>query len=420
MSISATTPASLRMLSVVEAQATILDAVRPRAAELTPLTPAALGLVLAEDVTADVDSPPYDKALMDGYAVRAKDLPEGRGTLTVVEEITAGRTPREKVGPGQASRIMTGAPLPVGADAVIAVEKTRLLGEDRVQVDDRPTRPELNILRRGREMRQGAVVLPAGTLLRPQEFGILATVGRASVRLIPAPRVAILSTGDEIVEAPQVPGPGQIRNGNGPMLQAQVQRAGGIPTYLGIAGDSIDQLRPPIAKGLALDVLVLSGGVSAGKLDLVPEVLQAQGVAAKVHKIAMKPGKPLFFGTLDQDSKRTLVFGLPGNPVSSFACFELFVRLALQALRGRTDPGPTYIQAELEADFPYRTDRPTYHPARVTPHETGWRLRIVPWAGSADLLALTQANALAVLPEGDHVHRAGQRLAALLLDGAND
>jgi molybdopterin molybdotransferase len=399
------------MLAVAEAQAIVRQHAVPLPAENVPLDPAALGLVLAEDVVSDLDMPPYDKSLMDGYAVRAADLPDGRGTLSVIEEITAGQTPRLPLGRGQAARIMTGAPLPGGADAVVMVERTRALG-DRVQIEDKPPRPGQNILSRGQEMRRGETVLRAGAVLRPQEFGVLATVGRVTVRAHPAPTVAILSTGDEIVEAPEVPGPGQIRNGNGPMLTAQAARAGGVPRYLGIARDRRDYLRVVIAEGLRHPVLVLSGGVSAGKLDLVPGVLQDLGVEAHFHKVAMKPGKPVFFGTRGGH----LVFGLPGNPVSALVCFELFVRPAIRRLRGHADAGPRMVQAVLAENFAYRTDRPTYHPARLEMTDTGWRVRAVPWFGSPDLRGLLAANALIVFPAGDHQHQAGQRFTVLRTD----
>lgn len=404
------------MLSVIEAQSLILQAVRPLDPEDIPLTAAALGLVLAEDVASDLDMPPHDKALMDGYAVRAADLASGHAALAVVEEITAGRTPQYAVGPGQAARIMTGAPLPAGADAVVMIERTRMV-EGRVQAEDAP-RPGQNILPQGREMRRGETVLAAGAILRPQEFGVLATVGRTSVRAVPAPRVAVLSTGDEVVDAAQVPGPGQIRNGNGPMLVAQVARAGGVPCFLGIARDEEEHLRTLVADGLGADALVLSGGVSAGKLDLVPQVLQELGVRPRFHKVEMKPGKPMFFGIRPRpdEASDTLVFGLPGNPVSSLVCFELFVRPALRALRGEAEPGPRLLRAELTEDFPYRTDRPTYYPAALSAGDRGWRVRLVPWFGSADLRGLTRANALALLPVGDHHHQAGQELSVLPMD----
>jgi molybdopterin molybdotransferase len=404
------------MLSVAQAQATILEATCPLPARATALTPAALGLVLGEDVVSDIDSPPHDKALMDGYAVRLADVPGGRGELEVIEEITAGHIPTRPLGPGQAARIMTGAPIPAGADVVVQVERTQPGEGNRVRIEDRPPRAGQNILTRGREMRPGQVVMPAGRVLHPQDFGVLATIGRVTPRLIPRPGVAILSTGDEVVEPSQVPGPGQIRNSNGPMLAAQAARAGALPRFLGIARDDVDELRAIVRQGLEDDVLVLSGGVSAGKLDLVPGVLQELGVEQHFHKVAMKPGKPAFFGTRERPDGKTLVFGLPGNPVSSFVCFELFVRPALRKFRGLADTGPRVVQATLAEDFPYRTDRPTYHPALLSPGPDGWKVQIVPWFGSPDLLGLTRGNALAVLPPGDHEHKVGERLPVIVLE----
>jgi molybdopterin molybdotransferase len=401
------------MLSVADAQALVLQHAKPLPPRSEPLTAAVLGWVLAEEVASDLSMPPFDKALMDGYAVRTADLPEGRGTLTVIDEITAGQTPRLPLGAGQAARIMTGAPIPPGADAVVMIERTRSLEGNRVQIDDRPPKPGQNILYQGREMRAGETVLSAGAVLRPQEFGLLATVGRTAVQVHPAPAVAILATGDELVEAPQRPGPGQIRNGNGPLLVGQVGRAGGVPHSLGIARDEIAHLRTLITEGLQAPLLVLSGGVSAGKRDLVPHVLGELGVQPHFHKVEMKPGKPVFFGTRGD----TLVFGLPGNPVSVMVCFELFVRPAIRRLVGHADAGPRLVRAVLAEDFPYRTDRPTYHPARLEDGPEGWRVRIVPWFGSSDLRALAQANAFAVLPVGDHHHRAGQWLD-VLFDGS--
>ncbi len=391
------------MLTVAEAQAVVLRTARPRPPVTAALTPAALGSVLAEDVVSDLDMPPYDKAMMDGYAVRCADLPDGRASLAVVEEVTAGRTPQRSLAAGQATRIMTGAPIPAGADAVIMIERTRAEGQ-RVVIEDRPPQPGLNIMPRGREMRCGETVLAAGSVLRPQEFGLLATVGRTKVELYSAPRVAVLSTGDEVVEAGERPGPGQIRNGNGPMLCAQVARAGGLPHSLGIARDQLDSLRPLIEEGLRADVLVLSGGVSAGKLDLVPGVLQEAGVQPHFHKVNMKPGKPVFFGSRGE----TLVFGLPGNPVSALVCFELFVQPAQRRLAGHAEPGPLLARAALAEDFAYRTDRPTYHPALLDVDQSQWRVRPVPWFGSPDLRGLARANAFVIFPPGDHRHQAGQ------------
>ncbi|MCI0378662.1 MAG: molybdopterin molybdotransferase MoeA [Gemmataceae bacterium] len=441
------------MLQVAEAQRLVLERVQPLPPAVWSLGPEALGLVLAEDIAGDIDMPPFDKSLMDGYAVRSADMPEGKAVLDVIEEVTAGQTPQKKLGPGHATRIMTGAPLPEGADAVVMVERTRLVESTspkreqgtRIAVDDKPPKPDQNILRRGREMRAGEVVLPAGSRLRPQELGILATVGRTQAHVIPRPCLAVLSTGDEIVEAAQTPGPGQIRNGNGPMLVGLAARAGARPTYLGNAKDRLDSLRPLVEKGLQHDVLVLTGGVSAGKLDLVPGVLADAGVEAVFHKVEMKPGKPVFFGykelnvvgtlrvpsvsngTLRVPSvsngtrsvPTTLVFGLPGNPVSSLVCFELFVRPAIRASMGHS-PGPHLVSAELAEDYPYRSDRVTYHPALLDSTGRTRKVRTTPWFGSADLRGINRANAFVILPPGDTIHRAGSWLDVLVVESEFD
>lgn len=391
------------MLRVAEAQELVLKHAKPLLPADAPLAEA-LGRVLAADVASDMDVPPYDKSMMDGYAVRSVDLTEGRAVLSVIEEVLAGQTPRLPLGPGQATRIMTGAPVPVGADAVIPVEHTQAIEGAQVRIEHRPLKIGHNILYRAREMKTGDRVLAAGTVLQPAEIGLLATIGRAIVRAYPRPQVVVLPTGDELVEAPQMPGPGQIRNSNGPMLLAQVARAGGVPHYPGIARDRLDHLRPLIAEGLKADVLVLSGGVSAGKVDLVPDVLREHNVEAHFHKVEMKPGKPVLFGTCGA----RLVFGLPGNPVSSLVCFELFVRPALRRLMGHTDDGPRVVSLPLSEDFAYRTDRPTYYPAQVLPADSGWCVRPVAWFGSADLRALCGTNALILFPAGDHRHAAGQ------------
>jgi molybdopterin molybdotransferase len=397
------------MLAVADAQQLVLHFTQPLPPQVVPLSATLLGLVLAEDVACDLDMPPYDKALMDGYAVRTADVATGKAVLSVVEEIVAGQTPRHAVGPGRASRIMTGAPMPAGADAVVQVERTKLLEDGRVAIDDRAPKVAQNVLYQGREMRRGDTVLAAGAMLRPQEIGLLATLGKASAYVIPRPRVAILPTGDELVEPDKMPGPSQIRNSNGPMLVAQTSRAGGLPNYLGIARDNLESLRALVNEGLRCDVLILSGGVSVGKLDLVPQVLHENGVVAHFHKIAMKPGKPVFFGTRE----KTLVFGLPGNPVSSLVGFELFVRPALRRLRGFAATGPRFVDATLQEDFAYSTDRPTYHPARLEMTAQGYRVRTVPWFGSSDLRGLLGANAVVLLPPGDLVHRAGSVYSVL-------
>jgi len=366
-------------------------------------------------VVSDLDMPPYDKALMDGYAVRCADLETGAATFEVIEEVPAGHTPQKAVGAGQTTRIMTGAPVPDGCDAVVMVERSRMIDAEHVRLEDQP-RPEQNILRRGREMREGATVLRAGQVLRPQEFGVLAMVGKAVVAVVRPPRVAIVPTGDELVAVQKKPGPGQIRNSNGPMVLAQVARAGGVPIALSIAGDDLDKLRALVSEGLRADVLILIGGMSAGKLDLGPKVLAELGVEILVHKVQMKPGKPVLFGIKKKEPSPTLVFGLPGNPVSAWVGFELFVGPALRRLVGHRDPGPRWLQAVLSEDFRYRTDRPTYYPVRISVEGTGLCFRPVPWLGSADLAGVIQANGLALFPVGDHQHRAGHAYPVCVQD----
>ncbi len=405
------------MWSIAEAQKIIAEQARPLPPEVVPLSSAALGLVLAEDVASDLEMPPFDKALMDGFAIRFGDLKDGLAELEIIEEVTAGQTSRKAVEKGQATRIMTGAPIPSGADAVVMIERCESLEGQRVRIVDAKAKAGQNLLPQGREMRVGDVVLQAGARLRPQEFGILSTVGRSTVLAHPQPSVAILPTGDELVDASEKPGPGQIRNSNGPMLLAQAVRAGGSVKLLGIAKDRVEHLKELIEEGLKCDVLLLSGGVSAGKLDLVPGVLAECGVQALFHQVSMKPGKPLLFGVKPraEGGSPRLVFGLPGNPVSSLVCFELFVRPALQGLMG-LPPEPRFVQATLTKHFAYRTERPTYHPASLTRSESGWSVEAIPWFGSADLRGLATSNAFVLLPAGDHQHRTGQPLPVLVVE----
>jgi molybdopterin molybdotransferase len=284
------------------------------------------------------------------------------------------------------------------------VEFSRPLDGGRVLIEDKPPKPGQHIMPRAKEMRTGEIVLPAGCTLGPVALGLLATVGRTSARLIPGPRVAVISTGDELVEAGTKPEGACIRNSNGPMLAAMVARAGACPEYLGIARDERAALKSSIEKGLQSDAIILSGGVSAGTLDLVPAVLQEAGVAAEFHRVAMKPGKPIFFGT---SAGGTAVFGLPGNPVSSLVCFELFVKPALQRLAGHTSIEVRAVRARLAVEFRHRSDRPTYHPAVLEEAADARTIRPVAWLGSADLKALAHANALMLFPPGEGTFSVG-------------
>jgi molybdopterin molybdotransferase len=335
---------------------------------------------------------------------------------------------------------MTGAPIPANADAIVMIERTEVLGAagqdlGRVRIEDKPPKPGQNIIRRGVSMRTGDVVLAPGVEIRPIDIGLLAEVGRDQVVAIPRPTVAVLATGNELVSAVETPGPGQIRNSNGPMLLAAIERAGATPLDLGVVRDDPHALRARVDEGLQkADLLVLSGGVSAGVMDLVPGVLAHCGVHQVFHKIRLKPGKPLWFGVTQNPSPsgrgkgegqrdtvqlqtregETLVFGLPGNPVSTLVCFELFVRPAIARLAGRAD-GLRTVRARLGADFHHRGDRPTYHPAVW--HEEDEKATATPvrWTGSADLRGLATANALIHFPPGDHEYEAGQKVDVLLL-----
>jgi molybdopterin molybdotransferase len=400
------------MLTVDEALAIVFQHAKVRQPEIAPLE-AALGRVLAEDVASDLDMPPFDKAMMDGFAVRSADLSDGVATLDVVETVTAGCSPKMTLKSGMAARIMTGAPVPAGADGIVMVEQCETLdGGRRVRIPG-SVRAGQHIQPRARELRCGEVVLRKGATLRPQEIGLLAMVGRATVRTTPPPDVSVLSTGDELVEPETFPGPGCIRNSNAPMLVAQAMRCGAITRNLGIARDTHEDLKRRISEGLSSPVLVLSGGVSAGKLDLVPGVLQELGVVAHFHKVAMKPGKPVFFGSRRNSDRETLVFGLPGNPVSAFVAFELFVRPAIRVLQGKKARPLEFTPCALADDFQYTSDRPTYHPAQMVDAQ----VRPVAWQGSPDLRALVLANALVLLPPGEHNHIAGAPLPVTVFPG---
>ena len=409
------------MLSVDEALEHVLAQARCRGAASCPIRDA-LGLVLAEDVISDVDSPPHDKSLVDGYAVMAADLAGGKADLDVTEEVAAGAVPHRAVTRGTSIRVMTGAPVPDGADAVVMIEQSEPIAGggqgDRVRLSAEPVVAGQNIMRRATSMARGDRVLSAGHELRAIEIGVLAEVGRAHVRAVPKPTVAILATGNELVPLEVKPEAGHIRNSNGPLLAAAARSAGAAGIDLGIARDEPEELRRTIAYGLTFDVLVVSGGVSAGLFDLVPGVLEALGVRKVFHKVSIKPGKPLWFGVLADESGERLVFGLPGNPVSSLVCFELFVRPAIARLAGRADGALAETTAALAVEHAHRGNRPTYHPARLTVADGRTTVEPVRWQGSGDLRALTAANAWACFPAGDRTYPAGRAIRVLRLPEA--
>jgi molybdopterin molybdotransferase len=412
------------MLTVSEAFTQILQEVYPLEQTVVPLAES-LGLVLAEDVFSDIDSPPFDKSLMDGFAIDCIDVYSGKAQLTVIETVMAGRVPQLAIQNGEATQIMTGAPLPTGANSVVPVEYTQYDPEKKVvHIDTDPVEPGANMMPRGKTCKKGDRVLPAGRQLRPQELGALAEMGKHKVGVHRQPRVSVLATGDELVAVHELPGLGQIRNSNESMLAAQITAAGAEPLPQGIARDERQHLAEKIQQGLQADILLLSGGVSAGQLDLVPSELAAAGVQQVFHKVNLKPGKPLWFGILDRPATdrdehkpaRTYVFGLPGNPVSSMVCFELFVRTVIRRLMGVDPPEPKTVSARLLVEHQSRGDRPTYHPAYLRWEAAGAVVRPIRWQGSSDLQATVETNCMVVFPAGDKAYSAGDEVQAILWD----
>ncbi len=402
------------MISVEVALQLVLAEARCGRSERVPLGQA-LARVLAEDVVSDVDSPPHDKSIVDGFAVRAADLASGVAELDVIEEIMAGMTPTRAIGPGQTSRIMTGAPLPAGAEGVVMVERSTMFGARRVRLEEARFQTSQNVVRRAAAMKAGEVVLNSGRVLRPIEIGLLAEVGRAEIDVYAPPSVAVLSTGNELVPLHQAPSAGQIRNSNGPMLTAAVLQAGGQPCDLGIARDEPDALSEKIRAGLECDILLVSGGVSMGDLDLAPGIFRALAIEQVFHKIRLKPGKPLWFG-VRRGERKTLVFGLPGNPVSSYVCFQLFVRPAMAWMQGRQDVAPIRQRGRLANAFRQRGERETFTPATITWSEDGCAVKTLPSQGSGDLRAVTIANALAYFPAGDREYAVGEEVSFITLE----
>lgn len=403
------------MLTVAAAREIVLDHCRSievgrLPSEVEPLL-ACQGRVLAEPVHLDRDQPPFDRSMRDGYAVQARDLDRLPARLRCVGEIKAGEVPTRVLKPGEAIQIMTGAPAPEGADAVVMVEHTESPCEDEVAVL-RSVAPGANIAPRGSERRRGELLMPATTRLGVLEMGGLAAVGKSRVRVFRRPEAAILATGDELVEVDQEPGPGQIRNSNAYSLSAQVVSHGGAPRLLATAGDTLDQLGQQIRRGLQSDLLLVSGGVSAGKYDLVEDVFEELGIQIEFRAVSMRPGKPTVFARRGQQ----FVFGLPGNPVSTFVAFELFVAPVLQALQGLPAGALTVVRGRLQERILEKSGRTALLPATVTLESGRVGIRPVSWKGSADLFSLADANGLVVVPSECSELSAGQEADALLFE----
>jgi molybdopterin molybdotransferase len=350
----------------------------------------ALGFVLAEEVKTDREYPPFDRSTRDGYAVRAAEVAPG-ATLRCVAEIKAGDTVTEPLAPGTCVQIMTGAAVPTGADAVAMIEHTNR-DADSVQFE-RAAQPGQNVVPRGSEAKRGETILSPGMRLGYAELALAAQVGAAQLRCASKPRIAILSTGDEVVSIDQEPGAFQIRNSNSVSLAAQVRLAGGEPVLLGNAADRIEDLHEKISRGVLEDVLVLSGGVSMGKYDLVEKALKELGAEFYFDAVAIRPGKPAVFGKCGD----TFVFGLPGNPVSTMVTFELFVVPAVDLLSGSAARDLPLVEARLGAALNEKQGLAHFLPARVEWRGTTPEVSALPWQGSGDVAALARANCFLVV-----------------------
>lgn len=400
------------MISVEEAQAIILKEIKILGDERV-LLPDALGRSLSSQIISPINHPPWDNSAMDGYALRYADTKNASEknpvSLRVIEEIPAGILPQLSVGPGEASKIMTGAPMPEGSDAVVMVEETKP-SKGSVEIYAAPELGE-HIRRKGEAIQAGSTVLERGKAIRSAEVALLASIGKSIVPVYQKPRVAVLATGDELADLDEVLGNDKIVNSNGYGLAAQVMEAGGLAINLGIAKDNKTDLRQKIESGLSADFLLISGGVSMGDYDFVIEVLESLGVTMRFWRVAMKPGKPLAFGIKDSRP----IFGLPGNPVSSMVTFEQFVRPAILKASGREKYLRPLISAILEEEIKKQPGRRQFLRAFVSVKEGEFRVRSTGHQGSGILMSLVKANALMVLSEEGEIVKAGERVAVHLL-----
>ena len=375
---------------------------------------------LAEPLLADIDSPPHDKSLMDGYAVRTADVARLPAELRVLETVTAGEVPKQVVTTGTATRVMTGAPIPTGADCVVMLENTVTVDSSdsnhRIRVERGQYSSGHHLLKRGRSMRTGERIFDRGHILRPHDLGLLAEIGQTQVLVFRRPAMAILSTGNELVPPESRPGAGCIRNSNGPMLAALARSSTREIRELGIVRDNLPELCDRIRAADSADVLVISGGVSEGLVDLVPAALQECGFKEVFHKVSIKPGKPIWFGVSEREGRRRWAFGLPGNPVSSLVCFEIFVRVALERLTGNSLTARTTHWARLGTTHAVRGPRPTWWPANLIHDPLGAAVvHPLSWHGSSDLRCLGAADCLAFFPAREESYNEGELVRVLPL-----
>jgi molybdopterin molybdotransferase len=398
--------------------------VATRATETVDLLEAA-GRVLGEPIVADRDFPPFPRATRDGYALRAADLATLPAVLKVIGEIKAGeKWAKIPVGvePGQAVAIMTGAPVPTGADAVVMVEHTKRRGE-RIEVARGLDAGE-NVVARGAEARLDGVLLERGVLLNDAAVALAASVGKARVEVFAKPRVAILSTGDELVGLEELPGPTEIRNSNTYSLAVQVKAAGGDPVLLPVAPDERGRLLELIEEGLQADLLVLTGGVSMGRYDLVEQVLAEMRAEFFFTGAKIQPGRPVVFGRVqcgsgqarahELPSQAKFFFGLPGNPVSTMVTFELFVRPLVEALAGMAAQKLKFLHAKLKSEIRVKTGLKRFLPSILSGEFESSTVELVPWQGSGDIAATARANCYIVVPPDRERILEGEFVAVML------
>jgi len=421
-------------LQVSEAQRVVLEAVATMGAEPVKLEQS-LGRVLAEEVRANRDQPPYDISAMDGYALRSADLDNVPATLEIIEDIKAGDMPTKTLASGQCARIMTGAPMPQGADAVIRVEDTHAIDSgfphpnpppegEGANVSLRENSPNLvqinlsvkpgnDIRRLGENMRNGEVVLAPGTEITPGVIGVLATVKRAQVQVYRRPRVAILSTGNELEGLDEPVDPNKIPNSNSYALMGQVQALGIEPVLLGIARDDPEELARYLKRGLEYDVLLVSGGTSVGVHDYVRPTIEALGAQMLFWRVAMKPGHPVAFGKVGEK----IIFGLPGNPVSSMVCFEEFVVPALRRMMGHARTYRRTIEARMTHNVKHQPGRTEFIRVLLAEEQGGYAATSTGAQGSGMLLSMARADGLAVIAADCNGLTAGSQVTVQLLDG---
>ena len=401
---------SLTFVTVEDAQRIVADCVSPLGTESVALAEA-LGRTLAGAVSCDTDVPLFDRAMMDGYAVRGADVASAPVRLSVVGQVAAGGVAGGKVSPGTAVQINTGAVVPPGADTVVKVEDTVAVGENGIEVTASYVVGR-NISLQGEYVKRGATVLKSGQRLGASQIAVAATAGAAAVEVYRQPRVAVLVTGDELVEVAAQPTGSQIRNSNGPALLAMVRETGLAPKSLGVAGDDRGVLEEKIRRGLESDCLCITGGISMGAFDFVPDVLQACGVHFHFRKMAAKPGKPIIFGSTESGK---YVFALPGNPISAFVGFVLLVQPALAAMQGRPGQTPSLVKARLDGAVSATAERQSYWPARVAVDNNGrFVARTLCWRGSGDPFGMAEANAMVVQPPDALAATTGDEVSVMI------